>query len=243
MQDSIALRRAAGEDPAEDEALNDLLLPLVKGYGSERALGLILAESLPCLGGSGYLRAWPLEQYVRDATIDTLYEGTTAIQAQDLFFRKIMRDHGRALARLAEDVAAFAKGDVDGSLAAERDLLGRGLEDVRAIVATMAEQAQLAAAGEPERLYRTGVNARRLLMAMGDLVTCWLLLREAEVALERLEGGEDAGAPDAADRAFYEGKVAAARFLAREVLPRLAVERAAAEAEDAAVMDLADASF
>ena len=73
--------------------MNDLLLPIVKGVGSERSSEL-LSVALQTLGGSGFLQDYPIEQYVRDARIDSLYEGTTAIQAMDLFFRKIVSDNG-----------------------------------------------------------------------------------------------------------------------------------------------------
>ncbi len=79
--------------------MNDLLLPLVKGVGSERAYEM-LTLSLQTLGGSGYLQDYPMEQYIRDAKIDSLYEGTTAIQGMDLYFRKIVRNQGEALGSL-----------------------------------------------------------------------------------------------------------------------------------------------
>ena len=82
---------AAGERDEHAAALNDLLLPVVKGVGSERAFEL-LTQSLQTLGGSGYLQDYPIEQYLRDAKIDSLYEGTTAIQGMDLYFRKIVRN-------------------------------------------------------------------------------------------------------------------------------------------------------
>jgi hypothetical protein len=85
----------SGTTDAAAERLNDLLLPIVKGYGSERSWVLLGTESLQTFGGSGFLSDYPIEQYVRDAKIDTLYEGTTAIQGQDLFFR-IVKDEGGA---------------------------------------------------------------------------------------------------------------------------------------------------
>jgi alkylation response protein AidB-like acyl-CoA dehydrogenase len=92
FQDQIA----AGEgDVALAERINDLLLPIVKGVGSERAYEQ-LAQSLQTLGGSGFLQDYPIEQYIRDSKIDSLYEGTTAIQSLDFFFRKIIRDKGQA---------------------------------------------------------------------------------------------------------------------------------------------------
>ncbi|MBP2389741.1 alkylation response protein AidB-like acyl-CoA dehydrogenase [Aeromicrobium fastidiosum] len=83
-QDDVMIKTAAGEDASLSEAVNDLLLPLVKGFGSERSWVLLGTESLQTFGGSGFLQDYPIEQYVRDAKIDTLYEGTTAIQGQDL---------------------------------------------------------------------------------------------------------------------------------------------------------------
>jgi len=101
QQDAVALAEARGEHDELAERVNDLLLPLVKGVGSERSWVLLGTESLQTFGGSGFLQDYPLEQYVRDAKIDTLYEGTTAIQGMDFFFRKIVRDKGQALAHLA----------------------------------------------------------------------------------------------------------------------------------------------
>jgi alkylation response protein AidB-like acyl-CoA dehydrogenase len=217
------------------EALNDLLLPIVKGYGSETSYRL-LADSLQVFGGSGYLQDYPIEQYIRDAKIDTLYEGTTSIQGLDLFFRKVVRDQGAALTTLLGEVQAFAKGDAgNGSLATERGLLGQALEDVQGIVGAMVGFLT-SAAEERRNLYKTGLNTTRFLMSLGDLVVGWLLLRQAEVALARLSEGTG-------ETAFYEGKVAAARFFAATVLPELSVRRRVVETTDLSLMDLADESF
>ena len=107
--------------------MNDLLLPLVKGYGSEKSWTLLGTESLQTFGGSGFLQDYPIEQYVRDAKIDTLYEGTTAIQGQDLFFRKIIKDQGKALGHLAEQIQAFVASEAgNGRLKEERGAAGEG---------------------------------------------------------------------------------------------------------------------
>jgi len=248
VQDGIALAQAAGGTDEAAVRLNDLLLPLVKGYGSERSWVLLGTESLQTLGGSGFLRDYPLEQYVRDAKIDTLYEGTTAIQGQDLFFRKIVRDQGRALGDLSGQIGAFLApqdgaihrgGDADGQLKEERALLQSALEDVGAIVEAMVEQLRSAAPpGDARNVYRVGLNTTRLLMALGDVVCGWLLLRGAEVALARLTS-----ALSEADAHFYEGKVASARWFARTVLPKVSVERTLVETTDLGVMDLPEAAF
>ena len=243
IQDRIAIARADGTLDEPAERLNDLLLPIVKGYGSERSWVLLGTESLQTFGGSGFLIDYPIEQYVRDAKIDTLYEGTTAIQGQDLFFRKIVKDRGRALADLSAQINEWiGREGGNGQLKEERALLQRSLEDVRAIVATMINDLGASAPGiphsDPRNVYKIGLNTTRLLMAIGDVICSWLLLRGAEVALERLN---DDLTP--AEKSFYEGKVGSGRWFARTVLPKLAAERAIAEATDLAVMDLDEAAF
>jgi alkylation response protein AidB-like acyl-CoA dehydrogenase len=241
IQDQIAVAEATGADEAEHDLavrVNDLLLPIVKGFGSEKSYELLGSQSLQTFGGSGYLQDYPLEQYIRDAKIDTLYEGTTAIQGMDFFFRKIVRDKGQALTKLLTDIQEFAKGDEgNGALRTERDLLGKGLESVQGIVATMVGSLT-AAAEDVTNVYKVGQNTSRLLLACGDLVTAWLLLRQAVVAQAAL----DAGATGR-DQAFYQGKVAAAKFFAAQALPLLAAHRAVAESVDNALMDLPEEAF
>src|SRR6476659_1423884 len=140
-QDRVMIAEHNGEKDELAMRVNDLLLPIVKGYGSERSWVLLGTESLQTLGGSGFLQDYPIEQYVRDAKIDTLYEGTTAIQGQDFFFRKIVKDQAKALGHLASESEAFVKdgdaADTDGRLKVERGLLTTALEDGNAIVAAM----------------------------------------------------------------------------------------------------------
>jgi hypothetical protein len=224
-------------------AVNDLLLPIVKGYGSERSWVLLGTESLQTFGGSGFLQDYPVEQYVRDAKIDTLYEGTTAIQGQDLFFRKIVKDQGRALGHLAQEIRTFLADETgNGRLKVERGLLATALEDAQAIVAVMIDDLMRAdvstEGGDLRNIYKVGLNTSRLLMALGDVVCAWLLLRGADVALTKL-----AGALPAKEKAFYDGKVAAAQFFAQTNLPRIAAERAIAERTDLSLMDLDEAAF
>ncbi len=242
-QDRVMIAAHNGEEDQLAERVNDLLLPIVKGYGSERSWVLLGTESLQTFGGSGFLQDYPIEQYVRDAKIDTLYEGTTAIQGQDLFFRKIVKDQAKALGFLAEQIEAFVKSEAgNGRLKNERELLATGLEDAQAIVGAMINDLMSADPnaenGELRNIYKVGLNTSRLLMVLGDVVCSWLLLRQAEVALEKL-GGE----VKASDKAFYEGKVAAAQFFARNVLPKLTAERAIAEAADLSLMDLDEGAF
>jgi hypothetical protein len=116
------------------------------------------------------------------------------------------------------------------------------LDDVGAIVATMINDLRASLAdrpqGDPRNVYKVGLNTTRLLMTLGDVICAWLLLRGAEVALERLNSELPAE-----EKSFYEGKVASGRWFARTVLPKLTAERAIAEATDLSVMDLPEAAF
>ena len=242
-QDRVMIAEHAGEKDELAMAVNDLLLPIVKGYGSERSWVLLGTESLQTFGGSGFLQDYPVEQYVRDAKIDTLYEGTTAIQGQDFFFRKIVKDQGKALGHLAKEIQTFLESEAgNGRLKVERELLATALEDAQAIVGVMINDLMSADSsaegGDLRNIYKVGLNTSRLLMALGDVVCAWLLLRGANVALGKLSSDLSAK-----EKAFYEGKVAAAQFFAQTNLPRISAERAIAEHTDLALMDLDEAAF
>ncbi|MDG4858117.1 acyl-CoA dehydrogenase [Streptomyces sp. T-3] len=236
VQDEIMVKEAAGEDTAQLEALNDLLLPIVKGYGSEKGYEQ-LAQSLQTFGGSGFLQEYPIEQYIRDAKIDTLYEGTTAIQGQDYFFRKIVRNQGAALNSLAEDIKKFlAVGTGGDELATAREQLAKAAVELEAIVGLMLTD--LAATEQDvKNIYKVGLNTTRLLMASGDVVVGYLLLRGAAVAAEKLPNAS------AKDKAFYTGKIAAAKFFAANVLPGVTGARKLAEGVDLDLMELDEAAF
>jgi len=238
-QDLIMMAKAGADSIDLDmaERVNDLLLPIVKGVGSERSYEL-LATSLQTFGGSGYLQDYPIEQYIRDAKIDTLYEGTTAIQGLDFFFRKMIRDQFKAIFYLGAQITETVKGDAgNGLLAAERELLGKALEDVQGMIAALGGWA-MASQEDPVQIFKVGLNSTRLLLASGDLVIGWLLLRQAEVALAALEAGASGK-----DKDFYEGKVLTAKWFAQNRLPLLAAERAVAEATDDAIMTLPETAF
>lgn len=237
VQDAIAAAETAGEEATALHALNDLLLPIVKGYGSEKSYEQ-LAQSLQTFGGSGYLQEYPIEQYIRDAKIDTLYEGTTAIQGQDYFFRKIVRNQGAALTTLSEEIKKFLAEAVGGEeLAGAREQLAKSAVDLEAIVGTMLTD--LAGTEQDVRnIYKVGLNGTRLLLASGDVVVGYLLLKGAAVAAEKLAAGASAK-----DVPFYTGKIAAAKFFAANVLPQVAVQRSIAETVTLDVMDLPEEAF
>ncbi|MCH9739005.1 MAG: acyl-CoA dehydrogenase [Actinomycetia bacterium] len=238
-QDLIEMGEAGDTSVDLDQALriNDLLLPIVKGVGSERSYEM-LAVGLQTYGGSGYLQDYPLEQYIRDAKIDTLYEGTTAIQGLDFFFRKMVKDQFKSISYLAQEITQTVKGDEgSGQLSVERELLGQALENVQAILGVMGQWAS-ASQTDIKEIYKVGLNSTRLLMASGDLMIGWLLLRQAEVALAALAAG-----PSDRDKDFYTGKVESARWFARNRLPLIAAERGIAEATTGEIMDIPEAAF
>ncbi|NDA88517.1 MAG: acyl-CoA dehydrogenase [Actinobacteria bacterium] len=236
IQDAFELAQAEGTDKEKIEDLhliNDLLLPIVKGYGSEKSWTLLGTESLQTFGGSGFTTDWPLEQYVRDAKIDTLYEGTTAIQGLDFFFRKIVRDRGRSITILGKEIAKFAS--AGGNLPDEKKALLKTLEDVQAMIGHMVGVA-MESQENPKEIYKVGLNTSRLLMATGDLIIAWLLLRQADIAQSKLA---NAGK----DTEFYNGKIASAKFFVRSVLPHISVERAVVESETGEIMNIAESAF
>jgi alkylation response protein AidB-like acyl-CoA dehydrogenase len=234
-QDAAVAQRVSGADADMAHRIDDLLLPIVKGVSSERAYE-ILTESLQTLGGSGFLVDYPLEQYIRDSKIDSLYEGTTAIQALDFFFRKIVRDHGQALqflvAQISKTIAAC-----DEALKPQAELVQAALDEVTAMTGALTGYL-MSATQHPTEIYKVGLGSVRYLLAVGDLVIGWRLLVQAGVAQAAL-----AGAPSASDKSFYEGKVATATFFAKNMLPRLTAQRRVLESLDDDIMRVSEDAF
>jgi alkylation response protein AidB-like acyl-CoA dehydrogenase len=231
LQDEVELKGGhTAPEAAEANALSDLLLPLLKGYNSEKVFEL-LSLSLQTLGGSGYLKDYPIEQYIRDQKIDTLYEGTTHIQALDLIFRKVARDGGATLQGLLGRVRATVEsGEGGAALTAEREKLGEALGHLEAAWGALLEKLG-------ESLYHVGLQGNRLLFSTAEVVIGWLLVRHAAMAAAKRP---QATGPDAA---FYEGKVASARFYCHEVLPQVALTARAVKDSSLFPMELSDDAF
>ena len=235
VQDEIELAEQDGDADhlADMIARNDLMLPVVKGYGSEKSWTLLGTESLQTFGGAGFTQDWPLEQYVRDAKIDTLYEGTTAIQGLDFFFRKIVKDGGRAIGLLGKEIQKFAESG--GSHTAEKAALFTALGNLNGIISSMLEHA-VESQEDPEKIYIVGLNTSRCLMAVGDIITAWLLIRQADIALEKLPtAGKDTD--------FYTGKIASAKFFVTNFLPQIASDRVIVEATNGSIMNIPESAF
>jgi hypothetical protein len=243
QQDAVQLATANGVVDEAAVARNDLLLPVVKGVGSERSSEM-LTLSLQTLGGSGFLQDYPIEQYIRDAKIDSLYEGTTGIQSMDFFFRKMVRDQGTAARALLADIAAFAAAgdegsDGNGRLKTERAALAEAVTQVEAMLTAMTGFV-IGSLERPEEVYKVGLNSVRLLLAFGDLIIGWLLARQAEVAQRALDNADSLAE---SDRGFYTGKLAAARFFTTTVLPRLETDRKVIEQTALDLMEVPEGAF
>ncbi|WP_156690628.1 acyl-CoA dehydrogenase [Mycobacterium sp. Marseille-P9652] len=234
-QDDAVAQHVSGADHDMAHRVDDLLLPIVKGVSSERAYE-VLTESLQTLGGSGFLTDYPLEQYIRDSKIDSLYEGTTAIQALDFFFRKIVRDRGEALQFVTAQISQTID-TCDGALKPQAVALQAALDDVTGMTGALTGYL-MSAAQHPPEIYKVGLASVRYLLAVGDLLIGWRLLVQAGVAHAALQGS-----PSQSDEMFYRGKVATAAFFAKNMLPRLSALRTVIESIDGDVMRVSEDAF
>jgi alkylation response protein AidB-like acyl-CoA dehydrogenase len=227
VQDQVFLAGGHGTPEARQlDALNDLMLPLIKGYASEKVYELLGSASLQCFGGSGYCEDYPIEQYIRDQKIDSLYEGTTHIQALDLFFRKIGRDKGATLTALVGQIGKTIE-TLPAELDAEKAGLQKAIGDVQGIMGAMMGKLG-------QSIYHVGFQGNRILFALAELVIGWRLAASAQVAHGKLASaqGEDA--------AYYRGKLAASKWYAKNVLPGISLTRKLVEAGDLDLMDVTD---
>jgi alkylation response protein AidB-like acyl-CoA dehydrogenase len=226
----------AGKDDAKvayHQGQVDLLVPLVKAYGSDQGFK-ICETAIQTYGGAGYTRDYPVEQYCRDAKIFSIYEGTNHIQAMDLVGRKLGQNGGANLQAFAADVSKFvATHNAHEKLGAEVKKLGQ------------AQEALTGAAMKLLMWFQTGnlvmvpLSANRFLEMMSELTVAWMLLDGAALAHEKLKG-LNAEHPDFF---FYTGKIAAAQYYARNVLPGVAEKARLLEQEDKTALDIPDAAF
>jgi len=225
-----------GGDKAEAEYHQgqvDLLVPLLKAYGSDQAFQ-VCATAIQVYGGAGYLKDWPVEQYARDSKIFSIYEGTNHIQAMDLVGRKLMQRGGANVQAFGKDVATFVAANKDHAVLKDAiTVLGQAME---AMTATGGKFMQWFGGGKMEMVPTV---ANRFLEMMSETVVGWLLLEQAVIA-------EAAGAKLAADhpdKAFYEGKRYAALYFAYNVLPGVAAKAQLIAREDRTALDIPEAAF
>ncbi len=212
----------------------ELLTPLVKAYGSDQAFQ-ICVTAIQVLGGAGYTCDHPIEQYLRDAKVFSIYEGTNHIQAMDLVGRKLGLAGGAHLMAYVGDVAAFVEKHHDHpQLGSAVQVLGAAQESLVACAMGFMGWSQ-----EEAKLELIPANANRFLEMMSETTLGWMLLDQAVVALEassRLSG-------DHPDRSFYEGKQWAALHFARNVLATVPSRAQLIAGEDRSALDIPSDAF
>ena len=215
---------------AASQAFVDLLIPVVKGWSTENSIE-IASTGVQVHGGMGFIEETGAAQHLRDARITTIYEGTTAIQANDLIGRKIARDGGTTVRGLIGEMR-----DAAGALA-------RGDESLKAIGKALADgvNAVDAAVGYIVENYGSDVKAVHVgavpfLKLLGIVAGGWQMARAARIASQRLAAGEG-------DAGFYRAKIVTARFYADHVLPQAAALAHTVTAGSSAALALDEAQF
>jgi alkylation response protein AidB-like acyl-CoA dehydrogenase len=228
-----ALRTKDEAKSAYHQGQVDLLVPLVKAYGSDQGFR-VCETAIQTYGGVGYTRDFPVEQYCRDAKIFSIYEGTNHIQAMDLVGRKLGQSGGANLQHFLTDIVRFVRG------IATHPTLGPAAKTL-----SLAQEALAASAMRMLTWFQAGnvamvpLHANRFLEMMAETAVSWMLLDGAAIALDK-KGATPAGHPDVA---FYEGKVAAALYYARNVLPGVELKAKLMAEEDRTPIDITDAAF
>ncbi|WP_348764886.1 acyl-CoA dehydrogenase [uncultured Salinisphaera sp.] len=196
----IAERSDNDDERAAAQARADVMIPVVKAWGTE--LGVDIANTgIQVHGGMGFVEETGAAQYLRDARIAPIYEGTNGIQAIDLVGRKLIRDEGRGMRALIADIRATADGSAEG--ANEHPALSDALDLLETATNTLLEAGRDAAMA----------NAFNYLMLCGTVFGGWYAARISDVAKKALDNGTDE--PD-----FYEARQACARFYVRQILPK-----------------------
>ena len=217
------------EERAEADAMIGLLTPVIKGYGTDK--GYEVATNMQqVFGGHGYIEEWGMSQFVRDARIAQIYEGTNGVQAMDLCGRKPAQKGGAAIQAyfkaVGDDIAA-AKDDDD--LGAMAEALEKALGQQQAATMWFMQNAMQ----NPNHL---GAGAHHYMHIMGIVTLGWMWLRMAKVAQTAL-------ASDTDDKAFYEAKLATARYYMDRFLPDVGALRRKLEAGADSLMALDEAAF
>ena len=208
---------------AAAQARGDLLIPIVKAWSTENGIELT-SLGVQVHGGMGFIEETGAAQYYRDVRITPIYEGTTAIQANDLIGRKLARDGGAAMSRLLQDMAADLAGiaSTDTSVVAARKAASEGIDILSESTRALLQAMQV----DPKRGLAVAVP---YLKTAGTVIGAWLMARAADVAARQLAGST-------AEQDFYRAKLASARFYATHVAPlALAQARIARDGIDAVI--------
>ncbi len=218
------LRHGSEQERADADALLDFLTPVVKGFLTELGFESV-NHAVQIHGGHGYVAETGVEQYVRDARITMIYEGTTQIQALDLLGRKVLQTQGAGLRQfvaLMESTAEEAESDFPEMATALR----AGAQEWAALSMQVGAKAQ-------QNLDEVGAAAVDYLFYSGYMILAYFWARMAVAAEAQLKSG--------AEDPFYAGKVAVARFVFARLLPRTAAHKQAIDAGGDTLLNLTDA--
>lgn len=228
-------RIAVTDDPAEKEKMQgfiDLLMPIAKGYVSDRAFD-ICGMGVQIFGGYGYIKEYPVEQLLRDCRITMIYEGTNGIQAMDLLARKLGMNSGKPMMDLLGEIQATIK-DAKGL-----DAVAHEAAKLESILARLTETAMhLAQTAMSPQVLSAFASAYPFMEALGDIVTGWMLLWRARIAASKLE----TDVPKK-DRVFFEGQLKSAEFFMNTILPITAGRLDAVSATNSAAIDISEEAF
>src|ERR1700743_419213 len=191
------------------QAFADLMIPVIKGWCTENAVD-IASLGIQVHGGVGFIEETGAAQYLRDARITPIYEGTTAIQANDLIGRKLSRDGGRAAQSVIAEMRKTAE-----SLTADGQLAGLA-PAFTAAVSALEESVRYVVENYPKDIRAVSVGAVPMLTLFGIVAGGWQLLRSGGVAQQRLAAAEQS----AQDAEFYKAKISTARFYGDYLLPQ-----------------------
>ncbi|MEW5733590.1 MAG: acyl-CoA dehydrogenase [Thermodesulfobacteriota bacterium] len=200
----LALELPEGEEKTRCQDLVDFMTPVIKAFCSETGFR-VCETAIQCLGGYGFCRDYPLEQYLRDAKIMSLYEGTNGIQALDLWGRKMLMRGGAPFTAFLSELGAFTAGGAD------HPVLGMRIQALKDAADQLADVARQMGARRKEDPLQWASYLYPGLMCIGEIVLCWRLLDLAVVALRE---AEKAGESD-----FLTGKVLTATCMADTLLP------------------------
>ena len=232
---SLIDKRKVSTDEKERARLQgmiDLLIPIAKGYVSDRSTD-VCNLGMQVFGGYGYVREYPQEQLVRDCRITQIYEGTNGIQAMDLLGRKLGLNQGKPIMDLMGEVqkAIASAKEIDG-LKGPAGILEKSLNRLAEVAMNLGAMAM-----SPKVLYAFAF-AHPFMEVSGDVVMAWMLLWRASIAATQLENGAKRK-----DQAYYKGQVKSAEFFTQSVLPATLGKMDAIMADCGAAVEIEDKSF
>jgi hypothetical protein len=219
----------AADDDDERKQAEDtvaLLTPIVKAFLTDNAW-LSTSACMQVFGGHGYIKEWGMEQFVRDARINMIYEGTNTVQSLDLLGRKVLGDNGAKLKAFGRQIAAFVEDE--GTDEAMQEFVNP-LADLGDKVTKLTTELGMKAFGNADEV---GAAAVDYLRVVGHLVFAYFWARMAKIALAKKDSGDP----------FYTAKLATARFYFAKLLPETAMLIRSARAGVKPLMEMDEALF